>query len=166
MAKHKSLAELAKSNPQPQPPEREAQAAAEAYRIKEEATLATQRTEELKADILTQIETGEPLQVITLNAIEVIGILSQAPGWTEAARQAINENYKDLEQQTILTNRKAEALQKLDSRKDRSEKMRRQLQNSLTTCRQIDRALTDAIYKINELEDFIEGADLPGRPPR
>lgn len=150
MPKRKTLAEYAAENPQ-----QKLDTVPEVTEDNDDPE--KRRCEDLKADILYQLEQHEPLQVVVLNAIEVIGILSQAPGWTEAARRVMNNEYDKLEQQTILSNQKAEALRRLDKRKRKSEELRSQLKVAHETYKQIETALTDAILQADKLEAFISG---------
>lgn len=144
------LLEYAAQNPAQEPlQERQAiESTARTYREQQEAQEAA---EALKESIAQQLEQGNAPQYILYTAIKAIGLLTNAPEWTEAQQSRLNSVYADLAQQSFIMDNAAIAAARLDKmQQDYNDKMRRQLQNSLNSYRRIEKALTEALQAVND----------------
>lgn len=147
-----TLAEYAAQNPQ-QEPEQERQTIAETARSYRDQMQERDQVESLKTRILQQLEQGNAPELILYTALQVIGILTHDAEWAEAGRQTLDSVYSDLAQQSLFMDNAAIAAQRLDTMQaEYNEKLRRQLQRNLNGCRRIEKALTEAMQAVDELD--------------
>ena len=148
------LLEYAEKNPAQEPPEQEAAAIREAATTYRERQEERQQAEELKASIAQQLERGNAPQYILYTAIKAIGLLTHDPEWTEAQQQSLDNVYADIAQQSLFTDNAAIAAARLEKMKQTyNDKLRQQLLKDLNGYRRIEKAITEALQAVNEIDE-------------
>lgn len=147
-----TLAEYAVQHPQ-QEPEQERRTVDESARRYREQLQDREQAEELKASILQQLEKGNAPETILYTALRAISILTHDAEWLEAGEKTLDSIYADLAQQSLFTDNAAIAAKRLETMQaGYNDKLRRQLSRQLMGYRRIERALTDALQAVDELE--------------
>lgn len=145
-----TLAEYAARNPRPQP-EPERQTMIETARSYNDRQEARETVEELKTSILQQLEQGNAPHIILSAAVRAIGILTHDTEWADAGQYFLDSVYADLEQQSLLQDNAAVALQRLDQMQaDYNTKQARRLQTSFKQYAKLEKALNEAWNALTE----------------
>lgn len=147
-----SLEEYAKLHPmQEEPAEREQmKAAARTWAERQEER---EQAEQLKRNILTQLQSGNDPQLILYTALKCIGLYSSDAEFTEQAHSCLDTVYADLMQQSLLTDNAAIAAERLESmQSEYNAKLRRSINKQLAGYRRIAAALNEALNAIESID--------------
>lgn len=149
----KSLADYAAENPNPdQMPIKESESVAETAALYSLRETKRNRVEELKDCIAQEIQQGIEPELILFPAIQAIGTMTDDPAWTEAQLNILDGLYRDYRQQSLFVSDEVVKARRLETmQQEYSGKLRRQLQRQLTGYRRIEKALTEALQAVNEV---------------
>ena len=150
----KTLAEYAAENQNPAPePVRERESIAETAALYSLRESKRNRVEELKNCISEEILAGVDPENILYSAIQAIGIMTNDPAWTEAQLTILDRLYNDFRQQSLFVSDEVVKARRLETmQREYNGKLRKQLQRQLTGYRRIERALTEALQAVNDID--------------
>lgn len=149
-----SLEEYAARHPQAAPAAVEAQAAATAAQTYRERLEEQTEIERLKAAISRGLEQGSAPQFILYAALQAIGLLTHDKQWEQASCRQLDICYAGLEQQTLLANTAAADAERLEQMQAKYlDKIRKQLQGNLSSCKKLEQELQKALATANGFTD-------------
>lgn len=112
-----------------------------------------ERALELMESITEQLDKGNAPQLILYTAIKAIGLLANAPEWTEAAHGALDAVYADLEQDSFITDNSAVAAHRLEEKQHQyNEKLRRQLERDIRNYDRLVNSMRDTLATLSSIE--------------
>ena len=145
-----SLEEYAARHPQATPPAVEAQAAATAALSYRERLEEQAETERLKTAISRGLEQGSAPQFILYAALQAIGLLTHDKQWEQENCNLLDTCYAGLEQQSLLANTAAAEAERLEQMQAKYlDRIRKQLQANLSSCKKLEQELQKALAAAN-----------------
>ena len=122
-------------------------------RTYQEAREDQERAARLKDGIAEQIERGTPPEIVLYSAFELIGLYSGDPEWTKEQRAKLEAVYKDLEQQSLITDNAAIANARLKAAADDfAAKTRATIRTKINGCERLEKALRAALLELDALD--------------
>ena len=122
-------------------------------RTYQEAQADQARAAQLKNSIADQMERGETPEIVLYSAFELIGLYSGDPEWTRTQRARLDAVYKDLAQQSLITDNAAIADARLRAAAaDFAAKTRRTIRAKLNGCERLEKALRTALQELDTLD--------------
>lgn len=112
-----------------------------------------ERAFELMESIMEQLEKGNAPHAILYTAIKAIGLLANAPEWTEAAHGALDSVYSDLDQDSFITDNAAVAAHRLEEKQhEYNEKLRRQLDRNIRNYDRLVNSMRDTLATLSGID--------------
>lgn len=122
-------------------------------RTYQEAQEDQERAAQLKDSISDQMERGESPEIVLYSAFELIGLYSADPEWTRTQRARLDAVYKDLAQQSLITDNASIADARLKAAAaDFAAKTRRTIRAKLNGCERLEKALRTALQELDTLD--------------
>lgn len=145
----KTLEEYAAAHPIPEP----ARPRAEGAGGYSDYLQRREQVQRMKDSIAQQLQQGAAPQTILYTAIKAIGILTADDPWSAAALESLDSVYADLAQQSMLADNDLIAAQRLDAMREQfATTTRRQLYRQQAAAGKLQRAITEALQALEEIE--------------
>ena len=113
-----------------------------------------EQAEQLKKSILTQLERGNDPQIILYTALKCIGLYTNDPDYITATTGHLNSIYEDLAQQSFIQDNEQIAADRLQKqRKEYNQHLRNSINRQLAGYHRIEKALTDALNELNDMDE-------------
>lgn len=112
-----------------------------------------QTVKDLKENIQRQLEEGNAPQYILYSAVQIIGLLTQDPEWSDNCKAQLDAVYADLAQQSFIFDNETIAAARLEEMKEKyNAKLRKQLTLDLYGYRNIEKSIKTILQSLDELE--------------
>lgn len=122
-------------------------------RTYQEAREDQERAARLKDGITEQMERGVSPEIVLYSALELIGLYSGDPEWAKEQRAKLEAVYKDLEQQSLITDNAAVANARLKAAADDfAAKTRAAIRAKINGCERLEKTLRAALMELDALD--------------